>query len=446
MFLKDRYGNPASTASRTAMAKYDEALDLIRLYRGDPIAALDAALAEDPDFGGAWAARAGLLVQQTDAAYAEETAKSLRAGAAARLNDRERAHLRAAEEWAEGRYNDGTARYARIAQENPRDLLALQYAHVGCFFLGMQSELRDWPLQGLRAFKRGDDGYGVLLGMAAFGLEECGDFSRAELYGREAVEIDPRDGWAVHAVAHVNEMRGDLDAGIPWLADNARHWAPESGFAYHNWWHLALLHLDRGDAAEVLRLYDEQVRPNPEAQVVLEWIDASALLWRLRLEDIDVGDRFDKLAACWERAREDAIYAFNDLHAIMAFLGAGRAIDADRTLKAMRKAAADTGDNAYMTRKVGLPLAEAFIAFEAGRYGECVDKIAAVRGVAQRFGGSHAQRDVLSLTALHAALRGGLAATAEAFAAERLMHKPQSPWAGRLARQARELSAKQRAA
>ena len=446
MFLKDRYGNPASTASRTAMAKYDEALDLIRLYRGDPVAALDAALAEDPDFGGAWAARAGLLVQQTDAAYADETAKSLRAGAAARLNDRERAHLRAAQDWAEGRYNDGTARYARIAQENPRDVLALQYAHVGCFFLGLQSELRDWPLQGLRAFKRGDDGYGVILGMAAFGLEECGDYARADLFGREAIEIDPRDGWAVHAVAHVNEMRGDLDAGIPWLADNAQHWAPESGFAYHNWWHLALLHLDRGDTAHVLKLFDEQVRPNPDAQVLLEWIDASALLWRLRLEGVDVGDRFDKLAGGWERAREDAIYAFNDLHAIMAFLGAGRAIDAERTLKSMRKAAADTGDNAYMTRKVGLPLAEAFVAFEAGRYGECVDKIAAVRGIAQRFGGSHAQRDILSLTALHAALRGGLAATAEAFAAERLMHKPQSPWAGRLARQARELSAKERAA
>jgi hypothetical protein len=129
----------------------------------------------------------------------------------------------------------------------------------------------------------------------------------------------------------------------------------------------------------------------------------------------------------------------------MAFLGAGRATDAERTLKAMRAAAADTGDNAYMTRKIGLPLAEAFIAFEAGRYGECVDKIAATRGIAQRFGGSHAQRDVLSLTALHAALRGGMASTAEAFAAERLAHKPQSPWAGRLARQARELSA-QRAA
>ncbi|MGH6949734.1 MAG: tetratricopeptide repeat protein, partial [Vitreimonas sp.] len=65
---------------------------------------------------------------------------------------------------------------------------------------------------------------------------------------------------------------------------------------------------------------------------------------------------------------------------------------------------------------------------------------------AHRFGGSHAQRDILSLTALHAALRGGLAPAAEAFAAERLMHKPQSPWAGRLARQARELSAGGRAA
>jgi hypothetical protein len=439
--LDDRYGNPASTRSRVAMDRYNEALDLIRLYRGDPIAALDAALAEDPDFGGAWAARAGLLVQQTDKAYAEETAKSLRAGAAANLNDRERRHLQAAQDWADGRYNEGTARLARIAQENPRDLLALQYAHVGCFFLGLQHELRDWPLQALRAFRQGEDGYSYIQGMAAFGLEECGDYARADNYGRQAVEADPRDGWAVHAVAHVNEMRGNLEVGIAWLADNARHWAPESGFAYHNWWHLALLYLDRGEIASVLKLYDEKVRPDPNAQVVLEWIDASALLWRLHLEGVDVGDRFEKLAACWQRASEDAFYAFNDLHAIMAFLGAGRAIEAERTLKAMRAAAADSGDNAYMTRKVGLPLAEAFLAFEAGRYDECVDKIAATRGVAQRFGGSHAQRDILSLTALHAALRGGLAATAEAFAAERLAHKPQSPWAGRLYRQARELRA-----
>jgi hypothetical protein len=177
----------------------------------------------------------------------------------------------------------------------------------------------------------------------------------------------------------------------------------------------------------VLKLFDEKVRPNPDQQIVLEWIDASAMLWRLKLEGVDTGDRFAKLAACWERAGEDAFYAFNDLHAIMAFLGAGRMADADRTLKAMRQAAADGGDNGYMTRKIGLPLAEAFVAFEAGRYGECVEKIASVRGIAQRFGGSHAQRDVIAWTLTEAALRGGHGSFARALAQERLALKPHSP-------------------
>jgi hypothetical protein len=207
--LKDRYGNPVSTTSRAALAHYDEALDLVRVYRGDPIAALDASLAEDPRFGTAWAARAGLLVQQADKAYAEEAVRSISAGRAANLSDRDRIHLHAAQDWNEGRFHQGTARLAFLAREHPRDLLAVQYAHVGCFYLGLQHELRDWPLQALRAFAPGDDGRSHLLGMAAFGLEECGDYARADQYGREAVALDPRDGWAVHAVAHVNEMRGD---------------------------------------------------------------------------------------------------------------------------------------------------------------------------------------------------------------------------------------------
>jgi hypothetical protein len=90
-----------------------------------------------------------------------------------------------------------------------------------------------------------------------------------------------------------------------------------------------------------------------------------------------------------------------------------------------------------MTRDVGLPIAEALVAFDAKRYAETVEKLAVVRGVAQRFGGSHAQRDIISLTALHAAIRGGMKSTAEAFAAERVMNKPQSPWAAHLARMAK---------
>lgn len=439
--LRDRYGNPLSTRSGAAVDKYNSALELIRLYRGDPIAALDAAIEEDPDFTMAWAARAGVLVQQTDKAYLEEVDRSLKAGMASGGNDRERAHLAAARAWSQGRMDDSISKYARIAQDNPTDLFALQSAHVGCFFIGRQHELRDWPLQAMRAFRRGDDGYHALLGMAAFGLEECGDYAKAEAFGTEAVALDPRDAWAVHAVAHVHEMRGDVERGVPWLRDTAHDWAPENGFAYHNWWHLALLHLDRGDPKSALAMYDTKVRPNAESAVILEGVDASALLWRLYLEGIDTGDRFARLAASWERCIEDGYYAFNDLHAIMAFLGAGRRKDAKRVVAAMHDAATRSDDNAYMTRAVGLPLAKGFLAFEAGRYAETVERIAAVRGIAQRFGGSHAQRDILSLTALHAAIRGGLKQTAEAFASERVAHKPESPWARNLAERARKLKA-----
>jgi hypothetical protein len=94
-----------------------------------------------------------------------------------------------------------------------------------------------------------------------------------------------------------------------------------------------------------------------------------------------------------------------------------------------------------MTRAVGLPLAEAFVAFDEGRHAETVEKIGAVRGIAQRFGGSHAQRDILTLTMLHAAIKAGMKRVADALAAERLAHKPESPWARNLSRRAQALAA-----
>jgi hypothetical protein len=56
-------------------------------------------------------------------------------------------------------------------------------------------------------------------------------------------------------------MTGDTEAGIRWLESTAPGWAPGSTFAFHNFWHLALYRLDRGDAADALAIYDARIAP-----------------------------------------------------------------------------------------------------------------------------------------------------------------------------------------
>ena len=95
--------------------------------------------------------------------------------------------------------------------------------------------------------------------------------------------------------------------------------------------------------------------------------------------------------------------------------------------KFWKRALAGSCDNAMFTRDVGAPLAHAIHAFGAGKYGRVVDLLRPVRTIASRFGGSHAQRDLIDLTLLEAALRDGQQSLARALAAERLNVKPSSP-------------------
>jgi hypothetical protein len=90
---------------------------------------------------------------------------------------------------------------------------------------------------------------------------------------------------------------------------------------------------------------------------------------------------------------------------------------------------AGDADNAGFTRDVGHAAASAIRAFGQGRYAECVELLRPIRSGAARFGGSHAQRDVIDLTLIEAAYRGGDAPLAAALAAERAALRPASPLA-----------------
>jgi tetratricopeptide (TPR) repeat protein len=431
MSLTDRHGNAVSTTSRAALAKLEEAGELMLGYRADPVALAEEAIAEQPDFAMAHAFRAGLMVMSMERACLAEAEASVAAGEAiAHANERERAHLAAARAWCEGDFAAAHRRYAAISVEHPRDLFALQVAHQFDFFLGDAAGLRDRPFRAMRAWREAEPGFTWLLGMQAFGLEECGEYDAAEDAGRMALALHPEDAWAVHAVAHVMEMTGRDVEGVAFLAQRERDWVPATMLAVHNWWHRALFHLERAEFDRVLAIYDASVAPGvarSEAQPTLEMLDASAMLWRLLLRGAETGGRFAALSRAWDQWGGEGFYAFNDLHAVMAHLGAGREEMAAQVQGAMRRAAAGQGTNARLTREVGLPLAEGFHAFARGDYRRAVELIAPVRPRAIAFGGSNAQRDVISLTLLEAALRARDFGLAQVLAGERITAKPESP-------------------
>jgi hypothetical protein len=276
-------------------------------------------------------------------------------------------------------------------------------------------------------------GYSYVLGMHAFGLEEMNQYAEAESTARRALKLQPKDGWAVHAIVHCMEMQGRIDEGIDFLVSREPDWAPDNGFAFHNFWHLGLFHMDAGRFDRALALWDASVHPEP-ATYVLSLIDATAMLWRLVLERVDVGTRFEQVADDWEArlANEAGFYAFNDFHAALAFVATGRDGSLKELVARMREAAAQPGVNAGMERDVGLPLVEGFAAFGRGRHADAIAAIEPVRDHANRFGGSHAQRDLVTLTLIEAATRAGDAARAKHYIAERLVHKPGSAWGPRL--------------
>ncbi len=167
------------------------------------------------------------------------------------------------------------------------------------------------------------------------------------------------------------EMQCRQRDGISWMRDNTEAWTKDSFFQVHNWWHLALFHYELGEIDQTLALFDAPIY-GVHSTLALNMLDASALLWRLHLRGVDVDDRWTALAANWAPKARDGNYAFNDAHAMMAFVGAGLEEPARLLLEAQEQAMAGDGDNAGFTRDVGYPVTRAIKAFGDGDYAQTV--------------------------------------------------------------------------
>jgi tetratricopeptide (TPR) repeat protein len=428
MKLQDQHGLALSTSSASSAAAYDAALDLFNSWRMDPLALLAPALADDPDFIAGHLLQAGLMLSAFELPLFAAAAESLKLAAASRHTPtaREQSLLAALNTWAGGDMDGGLSSLDRHLVEHPRDLLALQLAHVGDLVLGRTTMLRDRIARVRGHWSEADAGYGYVLGMMAFGLEENFAFERAESLGRRAVELNANDAWAVHAVAHVCEMQGRAADGITWMNATRPAWRSDNGMAVHNHWHLALMQLAQGDRPAALALYDEAVAPTAEA-LTMNLADASSLLWRLQLRGLDVGGRWSALARHWRAQGVWGTTAFFDMHAAMVFVAAGdaAAVETLRAAAGAAAAASPSGDARW--RRLMLPVIDGFAALLDGQPARCAELLLPLLPVTQPMGGSHAQRQVLLLTALEAARRGGNRALAEALAAEQAVHRIDVP-------------------
>ncbi len=438
--MKDARDVPISTSSAAAAGHFETALNQFHSYTGDPLATIQQALAADPEFALGHLFNAFALYTTSEKRFLPAVRESIAnaEALAARMNVRERGLLTAAQRLADGQWDAASRAFDAVLIDYPRDALALQTAHLMDFFRGDALNLRNRISRVLPHWDEQVPGYSYVLGMHAFGLEECNQYPEAERTGRRALELQPKDGWAVHAVTHVMEMQGRSGEGIDWLTSRETDWAPDNMFAPHNWWHLALFRLDHGDFDGALELFDSKLI-GPQADMILVLIDAAALLWRLQLEGVDVGDRFERVADLWQGKLESegGFYAFNDVHALMSFASTGRTAAIAGLQDLMRAAATAHNSNAAMTREVGQPLADGFLAFSAGRYSDAIAAIEPVRDIANRFGGSHAQRDLLTLTLIEAAIRSGDRQRARHYIAERQVHKP-TAWSERLLARSRQ--------
>lgn len=436
---QDARGHPVTVSDSKALDAYERSLHAFHTYRGDPIAPLDEAIALDPGFAAAYATKALILATFFERRFMRDALATLDQGRAAleRGTPREKALAAAARRLAGGEWHDGVHALEQVLVEHPRDIVALQVAHLMDFYRGDALNLRNRISRVLPEWSQGVPGYAYVLGMHAFGYEESNQYPEAERAGRRAIELSGDDSWAVHAVAHVLEMQGRIGEGLAWYDQTRQVWAGEdNGFAFHNAWHEALFHMDREEHTRAIEIFNQRFAGPIDLALVR--VDATALLWRLKLEGVDVAERFAALADSWAAVLEDegGFYAFNDFHMALAFAAAGRRDALGRLQEAMRGAARDPLANGEMTRRVSVDLVEGAIAYCEGGFETAVERFAAVRDGANRFGGSHAQRDLLSLTLIDAASRAGLAEIARHYANERLVHKPESAWGRRLVERA----------
>lgn len=382
---------PVAAASASAVSAWHEAWADTVHFVGDPFATLDDANTNDDGFAmgsvycGTYRVLGGCQLD------APELLLDLERARARASEPREHQHVEALNQLATGNFSDA----ARLWDAIPGgDFAAVRFAHDAYLHVG---EVDHRVASSERAIAHFDntESRPYVASQHAFSLEEAGLYDEAEAMAWSALDADPMELWALHALAHVYESTNDQEAAISLLEGRADTWTAQDGLSIHVHWHHALRMIVAGEFDRALELFDQL---EPDATTPFRLSDVSSLLWRLEHAGADVGDRWitvaDRLASRPERHAN----GFLDLHIALAFQRVPDHSDAQSFFSGVAPAHADDdSENGEIFRSVVTPLVEA-IRLVGSDPAQSAALIDSVTEQSHRIGGSIAQRDLITIT------------------------------------------------
>jgi tetratricopeptide (TPR) repeat protein len=373
------------------------------MYPG-AIEAFDRAIAADPGFALAHAARAHVLLERGDAAAARASmaaANSLAAG----LSAREASHIAFFDLLVAGDAEAALAVLPAHLSAWPRDALVLGTTAFTNGLIGSSGRAGQkralLDLLDRLAPSYGDDWWFTAHhGMA---LSENGQRDAARPKIDRSLAQNPSNPWAAHARAHLCYEEGDANAARAFL----RSWLttyPRNGLLYsHLSWHLALGDLEAGDAAAAFRLFREAFAPDVHSRPPRGKVnDAVSFLWRWEL----AGHPRD--AEAWRMMHDFANsafpragVAFSDMHIALAQVVAGNDLALEAHARQIDELARQ---GRYPSGSCVPAVLQAFAAFERRDFSAAIDALEPIAGELERLGGSRAQLDLVEFTLLRAYL------------------------------------------
>ena len=402
--LTDRYDLPLSSASSAARDAYVQGCETKLTMHPGAIAAFDRAVAADPGFALAYAARAHALLERGDGPAARESiaaANSLVTG----LPAREASHVAYFGMLVAGDTEGALAALRPHLNAWPRDALVLGTTAFTNGLIGSSGRAGQkrtlLELLERLAPHYGDDWWFTAHhGMA---LSENGQHAAARPKIDRSLAQNPANPWAAHASAHLSYETGEASAACGFLASWLTTYPRNAPLYSHLSWHLALAHLEAGDAAAASRLFREAFAPEVHSGPPRGKLnDAVSFLWRWELaghpRDVEAW-RVMRDFANGAFARASA--AFSDLHVTLA-----QAVAGDDAALAARAQQIETlaGEGRYPSGPLVPAVSRGFAAFERRDYDAAIDALEPIADELERIGGSHAQLDLVRFTLLKAYL------------------------------------------